>query len=343
MRGHFRRTAVAFALAALVAAAVGCNAGPDEDAEHEQREQARTYFPELYKLLPKSAEVDNWNAEALPSYIHAEDVPVGRPTAAGGEQPPQIPENVKSLTVSTLVDQSALLTECGFRKAAMQTYVRGEQAEQITLTVYELGDSDDSYSLLTLTADGQRYPGNWLQGRLAGSSFVFAKGRYLVRVEKRSQLLPGNALTDLAKSVAGKISSTGLMPRMVQSLPSADLVGGSVVYVLGPEGLKTAREKSESDFGPLSPEMLDGASMVVATYETGQNELNTIFVADLLGSDTSPAVAASQIESAMATATPGQLNTFAYQMFRSRYVVGTFNPEIESLQLVLPELMNNLY
>jgi hypothetical protein len=302
-------------------------------------------YKDVEKFLPKSKQLDGWVREGDDILRFA----AGPLTGAD--------KTVKDLALSPIAGQLPLYQEYGLTMVFVQPYIKRNSMTKTVVEIIEMKDPDEAFGIYSVTgaAGASPHAGPWLAGRKTRNEVAFVKGRYLVTVREQALppeeapksppaaepgAVPVEPLVDFPQAVANAIFSGPTLPVLVTRLPAANQVPGTLAYLHGPEGLKKADELLGINMAPIVGVILGDAKMVAATYKPSGGNDNTVFIIDRFGGSNAPPETA--LEAYLNGATPQERNRFAYTMVGTRYVVGTFNAEEESVQRLLPEVIGKL-
>ena len=311
----------------------GCKTAPDVPDESVEPTGP---FAELQNKVPKSDELLGWKRSGkMQILLGQEDRP---PAGAPGTESIEYPKFAQS----GFAGEAPLFAEYRHRVTAVQAYQAEEGDATLTLEIHEMNNADEAYGLLSVAAVGEPLVGSWGIGQKTPTAICFAKDRYLVRIRNTSA-----AVTDdkpaamLANAVAMKVFGRGRTPAVVANLPALNQIEGTLVYLHGPLGLKKAEARLGVEMAPILGPVLGNAPMAAATYRPPGGNDNTVFIINRrLATQTPPLTA---LDEYMARASTGQQNRFAYTAAENGYVVvGTFNPEEESIQRVIRTVVDGL-
>ncbi len=314
------------AAAALVIAlgSGGCSTSPPE--EESKTEQPPSRFADLDRLLPSLSAIPGWAASGEVAYYANVNTASTDP-------------DLEDLAASDVgPGDAALLEECGYKMSVVQKLKQDNPPQTMTVSIHEMKDSDAAFSVFSLMTSGLPLVGNWLQGKASGPAVAFVKGRYFVTVDH------GGASWSKAQAVAALIASnifsSVLKPTLVRKLPTDNLVAGSEIYLAGPLGLKKAAERLKLEGSELLSGVLDQGKMVLASYESAEGKINTIFAVHY---PTGAREVAAELGDTLAEADSAeQLNSLAFTALGDTHLVGSLTPEEESVQPVLGQLISNL-
>lgn len=310
----------------LAVVAGGCGGGkPEVDESIEPTGP----FAEIQKKVPKSLDLPGWKRSGKMTVL----VRAGYTVPAGTQDVPAL----TPLAQSDLAAEAALLAEYKYEAGVVQMFEQEEGTGRIRLEIHQMSTGSEAYGLVTVAAPGASAIGTWTAMRKLPGKLAFAKDRYFVRIVDTSAgaTVPGTGdaiLADIARAVAMKILGMRMpIPRDMQKLPLIGRVKDSEVYVHGPRGLALAEKKLGVPLVRVLGPVLGNAPLVAAKYTANGGGDNVVFIMNRRMATAVPPLAPLDMHMG---------DAFAYTLADNRYiVVGTFDPEEESLQRVVARIV----
>jgi Family of unknown function (DUF6599) len=309
----------------LAVVAGGCGGG---EPEVDESIEPTGPFAEIQKKVPKSLDLTGWKRSGKMTIV----VRPGYTAPTGAQDVPAF----TPLEQSDLATEAKLLTEYKYEAGVVQMFEQEEGTGRIRLEIHQTSTGSEAYGLVTVAAAGQSGIGTWTAMRKSPGKMVFAKERYFVRIMDTSAgaNAPGandKIIADIARAITMKIFGMRMpIPREMQKLPLVGRVKDSEVYVHGPVGLALAEKKLGAPLVRVLGPVLGNAPLVAAKYTASGGGDNVVFIMNRRMATEVPPL--TQLDAHVG-------NDFAYSLADTRYVVvGTFNPEEESLQRVVARI-----